>query len=396
MMLAAAMPTTPDIPALRVLLLTDADVFAGTERHMLDLARGLRAQGADVSPACPTPSPLAEAAQADNFLVVSIPKQGLIDFNAVRILRGLLLGGTVDIVHAHNGRTALAAALAAAWARRGQCIMTQHFLEPNHATLSGPKAWLSHAAHRWVVSRMFRILAISQAARQGMIDRHEAPDAKIVVVPNGIEPPLVDNPDALRAALGIAPDVPLVACVARLEQEKDIASLVQAMSEVSRDLPRARCLVAGDGAQRDALAAQIARLDLSESVALLGFRPDAGTVMAAADLFVLPSLAEPFGLVLLEAMALGKAVIATSAGGPLEIVVSEVTGLLVPAAAPHALAQAIVRLLGDPARRDALGRAGQARYREHYTAARMAQQTLAVYLQALGRPVPPSPYQQQT
>lgn len=382
------MPTTPVIPALRVLLLTDADVFAGTERHMLDLARGLRALGTDVSLACPAPSPLARAAQDSSFPVVAIAKQGLVDLGAVRILRRLLREGRVEIVHAHNGRTALAAALAVLLARRGQCIMTQHFLEPNHATLSGLKARASHAAHRWVVKRMFRILAISQAARQGMLDRHEAPSAKIVVVPNGIEPPLVGDPHALRAGLGIGPDVPLVVCVARLEQEKDIASLVQAMSEVTRQLPAARCLVAGGGAQREALEAQITRLDLSPSVTLLGFQPDAGTVMAAADLFVLPSLAEPFGLVLLEAMALGKAVVATAAGGPLEIVVPEATGLLVPAAAPHALAQAIVGLLRDPARRAEMGRAGQERYRTHFTAARMARQTLAVYLDAACRPAP--------
>ncbi len=375
---------------LRVALLTDADVFAGTERHMLDLARSLRETRASVTLACPAPSPLAEAAQADGFSILAIPKQGLIDRNAVRILRRVLQEGSVDIIHAHNGRTALLAALAVSAAGRGQCLMTQHFLEPNHATLSGPRAWLSHAAHWWVVGRMFRILAISQSVRQAMLERGEAPDAKIVVVPNGITPPSVADPNPVRAALGIAADAPLVACVARLEQEKDVASLVQAMGEVLRQMPRACCLIAGDGAQREALAAQIARLGLEQNVFLLGFRQDAGNVMAAADLFVLPSLAEPFGLVILEAMALGKAVVATQAGGPLEIVVPGKTGLLVTPAAPHALAQAILQLLRDPDLRSAMGHQGQARYVAKFTAARMAQQTLAVYREAAGRPVAPS------
>ncbi len=387
------MPTPLNHQSVRVLLLTDADAFAGTERHMLDLARGLRALGASVTFACPVPSPLADAAQADGFAALSIPKQGLVDRPAVGALRRLLQEGRVDIIHAHNGRTALIAALAVTQSRRGRCVMTQHFLEPNHSTLSGPKAWLFHAAHRWVVGQMSRILAISQAARQGMLARHEAPDAKIVVVPNGIAPPLVDPRSRVRAELGIASDAPLVACVARLEPEKDVASLVQAMGEVTRHLPQACCLLAGDGAQREALRAQIERLGLGQSVLLLGFRPDAATLIAAADLFVLPSLAEPFGLVLLEAMALGKAVVATNAGGPLEIVVPGASGLLVPPAAPHELAQAIVRLLRDPAQREAMGRQGYARYQRQFTMERMAQQTLAVYQEALGLPLvsPPAP-----
>ncbi len=389
------MPTPSDNQVLRAVLLTDADVFAGTERHMLDLARGLREAGALVTLACPAPSPLAERAQADSFAVLPIPKQGLIDRNAVRILRCLLQEGGVDIIHAHNGRTALIAALAVTLSGRGQCLMTQHFLEPHHATLSGPKSWLSRAAHWWVVGRMQRILAISQSVRQGMLARGEAPDAKIVVVPNGITPPLADGQADVRAKLGIDTDVPLVTCVARLEHEKDIASLVQAMAEVTREMPRACCIIAGSGAERDALRAQIARLGLEQSVRLLGFRPDAPDVIAAADLFVLPSLAEPFGLVILEAMALGKAVVATSAGGPLEIVVPGQTGLLAPPAAPHELAQAILRLLRDPDGRAAMGRQGQARYAAHFTAARMAQQTLAVYRQAAGQsetssPAPPA------
>lgn len=379
------MPTNPKNQVLRAVLLTDADVFAGTERHMLDLACALRAAGAVVTLACPAPSPLAERAQADGFPVLPIPKQGLIDRNAVRILCRLLRDGGADIIHAHNGRTALIAALAVTLARRGRCIMTQHFLEPNHATLSGPRAWLPRAAHRWVVGRMFRILAISQSVRQGMLARGEAPDAKVVVVPNGITPPLADGHTTIRTELGIDADVPLVACVARLEHEKDIASLVQAMAEVTREMPRACCIIAGNGAQRDALHAQIKQLGLEQSVLLLGFRQDAPNVIAAADLFVLPSLAEPFGLVILEAMALGKAVIATKAGGPLEIVVPGQTGLLAPPAAPYELAQAILTLLRDPARREAMGEQGRARYVQQFTAARMAQQTLAVYRQAAGR-----------
>ena len=372
-------------PPLRVVLLTDADVFAGTERHMLDLARGLSALGVAVSVACPSPAALEDAARREHLPILTIPKRGLVDWRAARTLARRLKSGQTNIVHAHNGRTALAAALAVRLAGRGQCVMTQHFLEPNHATQHGPKAAVSGAAHHWVVGQMSRILAISEAVRQAMLDRKEAPEGKITVVPNGISAPAPGGPAETRRSLGIAADTPLVVCAARLEREKDIASLISAMEIVQSAVPEVRCLVAGTGSEKAALEGQVERLNLSGAVTLLGFRADATSLMAAADLFVLPSLAEPFGLVLLEAMALGRPVVATRAGGPLEIVVEGETGFLVPPSSPQALADAVGRLIADPAAGRRLGENGMVRFRQSFTAERMAEATLAVYAE-ISRP----------
>lgn len=365
--------------SLQVILLTDADVFAGTERHMLDLARGLSALGAGVTLACPSPAALEDAARRESLPTLTIAKRGLVDWDAARLLARRLSSGETDIVHAHNGRTALAAALAVRLAGRGRCVMTQHFLTPNHATQTGPKAALSGAAHHWVVGQMSRILAISEAVREAMLARHEAPDSKITVVPNGITAPDAGNVDETRRSLSIGADTPLVICAARLEREKDIGSLVSAVKIVQEKVPSVRCLVAGAGTERDALAAQIAALGLEDSVTLLGFRADAPALIAAADVFVLPSLAEPFGLVLLEAMALGRPVVATRVGGPLEIVVDGETGFLVPPSSPEALADALQALLADPALARRLGENGRVRYEGQFTVAKMSQAILAVY-----------------
>ena len=372
---------------LRVVLFTDADVFAGTERHMLDLARGLRAAGVAVTLACPSPSALEDAARKEDLPTLTIQKRGLLDWAAVGTLARLLKSGDVDIVHAHNGRTALAAAVAVRQAGRGRCVMTQHFLEPNHATQRGPKALLSGLAHHWVVQRMSRVVAISEAVRAAMLARGEVPGSKITVIPNGIAAPDAGPPERAsetRRTLGIAADAPLVVCAARLEAEKDIASLVSAMSRVKSALPAACCLIAGDGSLRPALQQQIQSLGLEAVIQLLGFRPDAPALIAAGDLFVLPSLAEPFGLALLEAMALGKPVIATRAGGPVEIVAEGETGLLVPPSSPDHLAEAVLGLLADPAAGRRLGENGRARFKAKFTMDRMAHATLAVYQQAIG------------
>jgi glycosyltransferase involved in cell wall biosynthesis len=370
---------------LRVALFSDSDVYAGTESHLYTLAQGLRECGVSAGIACPSPSPLAEKAACAKIEVFGIQKRGLIDRRAIRSLVELLKSGRVQIVHAHNGRTHLNAFLAVALAGKGRCVATQHFIEPDHAARRGPKAWLYRQAHRWVNRRAAHFIAISEAVRQGMLARQEAPEHRITVVPNGIHPPdpaRLTPPERLRSDLGIPLDAPLIVCAARLEREKDIASLIAAMPEALKVFPAARCLIAGQGAQHQALAAQIRTAGLEQAVRLLGFRSDALALMQAADVFVLPSLAEPFGLAILEAMALARPVIATCAGGPLEIVEDGVTGLLIPPANPAALAQAILQLLRKPETSRRMGQRGRARFETRYMASHMANATREIYCRA--------------
>src|SRR5688500_5746375 len=119
---------------MRVLLLTDADVFAGTERHMLDLALALRRRGVDALLGCPSPAVLKDRGRAAGLEVVTLQKGALVDVPAICVLKRMLASGSIDLIHAHNGRTALQAVLAVVLAGSGRVAMTQHFLEPSHAT----------------------------------------------------------------------------------------------------------------------------------------------------------------------------------------------------------------------------------------------------------------------
>jgi glycosyltransferase involved in cell wall biosynthesis len=367
----------------RVLLFTDSDVFAGTERHILELAEGLRAGAVPVKIACPLPSVLAERATASGLPLVTIQKGGLLDFAAIRILKGLLRSGEIDLIHAHNGRTGLSAAIATAQAGLGASVATQHFIEPGRVRQSFLKRILSGLAHGWTNARITRFVAISAAVREAMLARHDAPAEKIVSVPNGISAPDIADSSSIRAEFNIPAEAPLIVCVARLEREKDQSTLIAAMQQVVRTQPSVRCLLVGEGAEKAVLEAQIAAARLAGSVTLTGFRSDSLAIIQAADVFVLPSPAEPFGLVILEAMALAKPVIAMSAGGPREIVVDNETGRLVPPAQPEALAAAIRQLLADPELRTRMGENGRTRFAEKYTTQQMARATLAAYEEAL-------------
>jgi glycosyltransferase involved in cell wall biosynthesis len=171
--------------------------------------------------------------------------------------------------------------------------------------------------------------------------------------------------------------------VARLEKEKDVGTLIAAMQQVVQKKPQTVCVHAGDGEEKEALLQQIQNLGLAKQVRLLGFRSDALSLMGAGDVFVLPSLAEPFGLVLLEAMAMKKPIIATNAGGPREIVINGETGYLVPPQQPAEMSEAILRVLGDEAARVAMGQQGHQRFLAQFTAERMAQSTFGVYKKVL-------------
>lgn len=370
----------------RVCLYTDSDVFAGTEAHILELALAMKRLGVPVRIAAPVPSALAQRAGVAGLRLLPIAKRGLVDVLAIRTLRGLLLDGQIDLVHAHNGRTALAAAAAVWSAGRGAALATQHFLEPNHTRQTGLKRQLSRVAHEWVAQHIHAHIAISHAVLESMLQRHETPAARISVVPNGISP--IDKetlaaPEAVRRSLDVAEDSPLIVCAARLEPEKNIACLIRAMQKVVMHEPRAMCLVLGEGSLTEELARLIAAQGLAQRVRLLGFRADALAIMNAADLFVLPSLAEPFGLVLVEAMALGKPVVATNAGGPREIVEHEKSGLIVRPNDAEDLAEAIRRLMERPELRQQMAAAGYARFRNCFTADRMARSVLAIYQRAI-------------
>ncbi len=368
---------------LKILHLNDTDNWAGTESHILDLATALRAQCDDAAIACPPRSPLAARAHAIPIVPLNINK--IIDRRAIRHLARLLKSGRADILHAHNGRTQLHGALAVAAARRGALVWTQHFIAPRHAQVGGRKAALMKRIHRVVNARTHGFIAISEAVKSAMLERGEASPEQIVVVPNGIGDPRaakLEDSKTVRARYGVAPDAPLVVSLCRLEIEKDVATLLRAWREIN--VPGARLLLAGRGAQSGALQWQIERDNLTDSAQFIGFIEEPLALLNAADVLAHPAPAEPFGLVFLEAMGLGKPIVAFRGGAAPEIV-NEQCGVLVTPGDDAATAAALRELLLDKTRALALGQGGRARFEAHFTRAQMATQTRAVYLAAMER-----------
>jgi glycosyltransferase involved in cell wall biosynthesis len=196
----------------------------------------------------------------------------------------------------------------------------------------------------------------------------------VVTIPNGVEPferPTSARIRAIRAELAIPVDAPLIVTVARLAPEKGIVDLLEATPLIHQAVPGVHLVIAGEGELRNSLVELAGRLGVANRVHFTGFRADVSDLIGSSDVMVLPSPAEPFGLVLLEAMSVGCPVVAVAAGGPLEIVDDGRTGRLVPAFDPSALAKAISEVLTDPDRL-AMGQEGRLRFLQYFTAERMA------------------------
>jgi glycosyltransferase involved in cell wall biosynthesis len=209
---------------------------------------------------------------------------------------------------------------------------------------------------------------------------------RIEVIHNGVgsEHVSVDWAAVRRVRSELAlDDGPVVGTVARLSREKGVDLLVTALRDVVAKFPSVTTLIVGDGPEDMSLRQLAARLGISGSVRFVGARDDVAALNRLLDVFVLPSREEACPMALLEAMAAGRAVVATCVGGSPELIDDGVDGLLVPPEAPGALSAAIVGLLQQRATREALGSAARDKVVHSFTREQMVCNTYAYYKQAL-------------
>ncbi len=250
-------------------------------------------------------------------------------------------------------------------------------------TEAGARSWLKRAV------RIVRpeVIAISEA----VAGQFEGLPCQVHLIPNGIPlerfapgPP----PEGLREELRLAPGAPVACVVGRLTPWKGHQPLLRAWAQVVERIPEARLLIAGEVAFWDESYGQelqdlAAAMNLEDYVRWLGFRDDVPDLLRVSDLLVLSSIDEPFGRVIIEAMAAELPVVATNAGGVPEIVVDGETGLLVPPGEDEPLAQAILEMLEDPGRAREMALAGRRRALERFDVRRVAEQVGRVYEEML-------------
>jgi len=243
------------------------------------------------------------------------------------------------------------------------------------------------AAYRDQLACVDQVICVSAEALSSYV-RAGVPRSKLTLIRNGIRPPeVVAQRAAVCAEFALPPDAHLIFTAARFTEQKGHRHLLAALPDVVAQCPRAYFLWAGEGPLEQELRQRRQALGKQRQHLLLpGWREDAHRLLAAADLFVLPSLFEGLPLVVLEAMALGVPVIGTAVCGTAETVVDGLSGRLVPPGDSAALAAAICEGLTQPGLAAGWSAAGRARYQELFSAERMGCETAALYEAIATRP----------
>jgi len=353
-----------------------ARTWRGGQNQVLLTVNGLRAIG-ERSALVAHPDGELRRRAAEGLELIPIAPRTEMDLSAAWRFARVLKRLNPDVVHAHDphgvAMASLALSLTSGSSKQGP-------LPPLVASRRVDFHLKGNSFSRWKYRQVDCFIAASEAIRQ-MLVADGVPAERTVTVHEGID---VDHvvaapPVNVHEALWLPHHAPVVGNVAALVPHKGQRYLIDAAHLVVRDIPDARFIILGEGELREHLERQVREHHLEKHVLLPGFRTDVIGCIKGFDLFVMSSVTEGLGTSLLDAMACGRAIVATTAGGIPEIVEDGVTGLLAPPRDAHALAAAIIRALRDQPLRERMGQAGFDRVRHRFTVERMVEQTAAVY-----------------
>ncbi len=367
---------------IRVLQMIDKPFLGGGQAVLLSLAKGLDKTRFEVEVAAQGGGPLEDAAREAGLPFRPLPFGRRMTPGLVRRIARALKPNPPDILHTHGGIAGLYGRLAARRAGIKAVVHTIHGIHYLHYRNSAARCAFV-LLERICSRRTDAVVLVSQADLDEAGQRRLAPAAKLKLVRNGIDlaelasPAFAERAAAARLRLSLEP--PIIGTVSRLHRQKGVVHLMRAVPAILEAHPEGRIIVVGGGELEPELRAEVGRLRLDRRFALLGSRSDARELMSLFDVFVLPSLWEGLPLVLIEAAASGKPIVATDIGGSREIISHGETGLLVPPADPAALAAAVNRLLGDPALAARLAAAAKSSIPPRFTLERMIAEYSEIY-----------------
>ena len=361
-----------------------ARTWRGGQNQALLTVRGLKAIGQRVALVAHPDGELRK--RADDVEVFPLVPRSEVDLSAGWKLARLIGRLQPDIIHAHDPHgvamagMALSLEAASRWkhGRKAPALIASRRVDFH---LKG------NAFSRWKYRQVDAFICASDAIRQMLVGDGVSVD-RAVTVHEGID---VDRIDAaprvnVHEALWLPHGAPLVGNVAALVPHKGQRYLIEAAHLVVQKVPDARFVILGEGELREHLEHLVREHHLEKHVLLPGFRTDVIGCVKGFDLFVMSSVTEGLGTSLLDAMACRTAIVGTKAGGIPEVVAPGETGLLVEPRSAKGLADAIIRLLQDPALRRQMAEAGYARVRNRFTVERMVAETAAVYERIARRP----------
>ena len=363
----------------------------GTRRHLMDLVTHLDRDRFSPSVICST---LRDPAILDDIRCLreaGIPVCVIQMVRAISPIRDLLAflrmrrhikRHSYTLVHTHSSKAGFLGRLAARVCRVPVVVHTPHVFA-FQMDVSRARRALYSCLERFAARLTDRIICVCQSEREEALARRLAPAAKLTVIENGIPPPTAGEEIASRAELlagiGIEAEGLVVGTIGRYTAQKGQPYLIRAAKRVIARFPKTQFLIMGDGETHGELRRLTTALALDAQCRLRPVPADTRPCHAAFDIFVLPSLWEGSPYTLLDAMAAGRAIVATRVGGVPEMIEHGVSGLLVPARDPEALANGIISLLEDTEMRKRLGGAAREAACGRYALADMVRKVENLY-----------------
>lgn len=372
---------------LRILQVSHDLKAGGLQRVVVDLAQGLRRLGHDAQ-ICSLrgPGPLEAEIRGRGIPLWNMPwpERGADRLLFLKVFR-LLRKHRYDVIHTHNTQAFLDGGLAAILARVPARVHTDH-------ARPFPDQFKYMAAERLMSLSYGKVVGVSAHTASNLRKYEGIADKRLEVILNGIDGGWYRSEraradaQALRRQAGLSGFKRVIGLGVRLEEQKGIRFLLEALPRILEHHPDTGLAIAGTGSQAEALKAQAEALGVSDHVRFLGAYPQLTAFYPLIDIFVLPSLWEGLPLCLLEAMCLGLPIVATKVGGVGDLIEDGQNGRLVPSGDPGALAAAIVSALDKPEEAEAMGRAARQVFDARYDSAIMVDRYLDLYHACLSSP----------
>lgn len=350
---------------------TSLSITGGSEQFLRNLLRGLPSNRYAVTVVELASGPFVPVSPPPGIRVMHVPVAAVYGRSGMRaygVLRRLLSSGHFSIVQSQHEKADVLNALLPK--RRGVVHIS------NRRDMGFKKSDRLKRAFRLLNHRFDHVIAPARQVIDALATHEKLSPGHSTVIPNGVDTERFRPRDeawrnARRQALGLGPGTVVFCCVARLSEVKCPLVLVDAFARVHASQPDVRLLFAGDGPMADEVRRKVDELGLSDGVAMLGAVDAIGELLPACDVAVLASSSEGMSNALLEAMACGLPIVATSVGGNLQLVRPGVNGVLVPPHDPGGLAEAMLSMARAPERRHEFGNRARRIIEEEFSSARM-------------------------
>ncbi|MGH9340471.1 MAG: glycosyltransferase family 4 protein [Acidobacteriota bacterium] len=341
---------------MKILQICSARWYGGGEVHVLELIESLRRRGHQVEAAVRAGSEIEKRLALQEIALHPLPFRSAVDLTSAWKLGGIWKKGQFELAHSHTGRDYLISCLAKFRVFESRLILTRQLLDPPRRNR------VTQALYRKQVDRF---IVTTRQMRQRLLSAFDFPPERVVQIPNWVDlTRFASMPDRAAARRHFQITRPLaIGMLGQISPHKGQEDFIRAAALLSRRFSDLEFFIAG--AENDplqpcsqSLQRLVQQLELGGRIHFYPFLDNVVHYLAALDIFVLPSWEEPFGIVLLEAMAAGIPVVATRSGGPLEILAHHTSPVYAQPRDPHSLADAMEALIRSPELRKRLSREG--------------------------------------